>query len=168
MSFHFWHLFKGCSTAVEWCSIFASPIAFKRMHPSMVLELSLLTTGSPALGRLPPADAANSRLFPSHWCFADHAIFPIFISDRRFGAVWINKRVFLETENTQALFFINKGTCKNPIAMSWLWEIFCLSVRHNFHLRERHFPGWYIRQADRLSRLIQWASFSNYGSFSHS
>ena len=181
MSFDFWHLFKGCSTAVEWCLIFASPIAFKRMHPSMVLDLSLLTTGLPALGRLPPADAPNSRLFPSHWCFAGHAIHPslrsnisflelfsIFISDRRFGAVWTNKRVFLETENTQALLFINKGTCKTPIAMSWLREIFCLSVRHNFHLLERHFPCWYNRQADRLSRLIQSASFSNYGSFSHS
>ena len=135
--------------------MFASPIAFKRMHPSMVLELSLLTTGLPALGRPPPADAANSRFFPSHWCFAGHAIhprslrlnisflelFPIFISDRHFGAVWTNKRVFLETENTRALLFINKGTCKNPIAMSWLREIFCLSVRHNCHFRERHFPG---------------------------
>ena len=121
-----------------------------------------------------PTDAANSRLFPSHWCFAGHVIdpsllsnisFPIFISDRRLGAVWTNKRIFVETENTQALSFINKGTCKNPIAMSWLREIFWLSIRHNFHLRERHLPGTYNRQADRLSRLIQSASFSNYGSF---
>ena len=102
----------------------------------MVLELSLLTTGLPALGRLPPADAANSRLFPSHWCSAGHAIhpslcsninflelFPIFISERRFGAVWTNKRVFVETENTQALLFINKGTCKNPIAMTYKWKL---------------------------------------------
>jgi len=105
-----------------------------------------------------PTDAANSRLFPSPWCFAGHAIdpsllsnisflelFPIFISDHRLGAVWTSKRVFVETENTQALSFINKGTCKNPIAMSWLREIFWLSVRHNFHLRERHLPGRYNR-----------------------
>ena len=70
-----------------------------------------------------------------------YQFFPIFISDRRFSAVWSNKRVFVETENTQALLFINKGTCKNPIAMSWLREIFCLNVRHNIHLREHHFPG---------------------------
>ena len=118
---------------------------------------------------------SSSRIISNYWTrlskiswFVSGELFPIFISDRRFGAVWTNKRVFLETENTQALLFINKGTCKTPIAMSWLREIFCLSVRHNFHLLERHFPCWYNRQADRLSRLIQSASFSNYGSFSHS
>ena len=51
------------SMAVEWCSIFASLIAFKRMHPSMVLELSLLTTGLPALGRLPPQTPPTHAYF---------------------------------------------------------------------------------------------------------
>lgn len=54
-----------------------------------------------------PTDAANSRLFPSHWCFAGHVIdpshlsnisflelFPIFTSDRRLGAVWTKETCF--------------------------------------------------------------------------
>lgn len=120
------------------------------------------------------ADDCNSRLFSTHWSTAGHAIdpslrsninflelFPILIAARRWGALWTNKRVCVETDNTQAMSFINKGTCKNPIAMSWLREIFWLGVRHNFHLRARHLPGINNGHADRLSRLIQSPHFSN-------
>ena len=56
-------IFLSRSTAVEWCSILASRIAFKRMHPSMVLEPSLLTTGLPALGRYPPQTPPTQAYF---------------------------------------------------------------------------------------------------------
>ena len=79
----------------------------------------------------------------------------ILLAARRWGPTWVNKRVCVETDNTQAMSFINKGTCKNPIAMTWLREIFWLSVRYNFHLRSRHLPGKFNHNADRLSRLLQ-------------
>lgn len=119
------------------------------------------------------ADDCNSRLFSTHQCTADHAIdpslrsninflelFPVLIEARRWGALWTNKRVCVETDNTQAMSFINKGTCKNLIAMSWLREIFWLGVRHNFDLRARHLPSTRNGLADRLSRLIQSHHFS--------
>ena len=144
----------------------------------MVLQLSLLTTVLPALGRLspqtPPAHAyfhltgallvtlSTRHIFQISISWSFSRFLPLTAVQVPFGP---KKRVFVETENTQTLSFINKGTCKNPIAMSWLREIFWLRVRHNFHLRERHLPGRYNRQADRLSRPIQSASFSNHGSF---
>ena len=65
----------------------------------------------------------------------------LIIAARHWGPSWTNKRICVETDNTQAMVFINKGSCKNPIPMYWLWELFWLSVRHNFHLRkpQQHF-----------------------------
>ena len=95
-----------------------------------------------------------SHSLPSHWCDDGHAIdpslhckinylelFPVLIAARSWGSSWTNKRICVETDNTQAMVFINKGSCKNPIPMYWLWESFWLSVRHNFHLCERHLAG---------------------------
>ena len=107
-----------------------------------------------------------SRPLSAHCSHAGHAIdsslrsninylelFPILISVRRWGPQFQNKRVIVETDNTQAMAFINNGTCINPIAMSWLREIFWISVQHNFHLLSRHLPGKLNTHADRLSRL---------------
>ena len=72
------------SMAVEWCSIFANPIAFKRMHPSMVLELSLLTTGLPALGRLSPQTP------PTHAYFHLTFVLLVALSTRHFDQISIS------------------------------------------------------------------------------
>ena len=96
----------------------------------------------------PAPDSHSSPVHDQHCSHAGHAIdpslrsninylelFPILIAVRRWGSRWLNKRVCVETDNTQAMAFINNGTCKNSIAMSWLREIFWISVRYNFHLR---------------------------------
>ena len=94
-------------------------------QPFMVLEPSCLMTGLLVPGPLDERESDRySQSLPSHW-----------------GPSWTNKRICVETDNTQAMVFINKGSCKNPIPMYWLWELFWLSVRHNFHLRERHLAG---------------------------
>ena len=111
-------------------------------------------------------DFRSSHFHNQHYSNAGHTIdpslrsninylelFPILIAVRRWGPRWLNKRVCVETDNTQTMAFINNGTCKNPIAISWLREIFWISVRYNFHLRSRHLPGKLNQHADRLSRL---------------
>lgn len=75
-------------------------------------------------------------------------LFPILLAAGRWGPTWVNKRVCVETDNTQAMSVINNGTRKNPIAMTWLREFFWLSVRYNFHLRSRHLPGKFNHNAD--------------------
>lgn len=109
---------------------------------------------------------SSSDYSSPHWSHAGHAVdpllrssinylelFPILLAVCRWGPRWSNKRVCVATENIQAMAFINNGTCKNPIAMSWLREIFWISVRFNFHLRSCHLPGKQNQHADRLSHL---------------
>ena len=124
-------------------------------QPFMVLEPSCLMTGLLVPGPLDERESDRySQSLPSHWCDDGHVIdpslrcninylelFPVLIAARHWGPSWTNKRICVETDNTQAMVFINKGSCKNPIPMYWLWELFWLSVRHNFHLRERHLAG---------------------------
>ena len=107
-----------------------------------------------------------SQSLPSHWCDDDHAIdlslrcninylelFPVLLAARHWGSSWTNKCICVETDNTQAMVFINKDSCKNPIAMYWLRELFWLSVRHDFHLRERHLAG--INNVMRTDWVVQ-------------
>ena len=81
----------------------------------------------------------------------------------REAAEYLTYLKFLAIKGTrfQTKAFVNKGSCKNPIAMSWLREIFWLSVQHNFHIHSRHLPGIKNVHADRLSRLIQSPHLSN-------
>ena len=101
-----------------------------------------------------PTSDFRSRFHIQHCSHAAHAIdpslrpninylglFPILLVVRRWAPRWSTEHVCVETDNTQAVAFINNGSCKNSIDMSWLREIFWLSIRYNFHLRSRHLPG---------------------------
>ena len=83
------------------------------------------------------SDFHNSCPHSAHYSHAGHALdpslrsninylelFPSLIAVRRWSARWLDKRVIVENDNTQTMAFINNGTCRNPIAMSWLREIF--------------------------------------------
>ena len=74
---------------------------------------------------------------------------------RRWSPHWANCHVCLHTDNTQAMAFLNKGSCKNPTAMDWLREIFWLSAIYNFRLTSRHITGLANVFADRLSRVTE-------------
>ena len=96
----------------------------------------------------PAAD--HMLLHNPHWSTAGHAIdsslcsninylelFPILLAARRWGPTWVNKCVCVETDNTQAMSFINKGMCKNPIVQFRIlrscWETAGFSSsRHKF------------------------------------
>jgi len=88
------------------------------------------------------ASAPNSlidydmSLYPHNWCTAGHAIdhslcsninflelFPVLLAACRSGSRWSNRRVCVETDNTQAMTFINKGYCKPKTR--WLCLGFC-------------------------------------------
>ena len=111
-----------------------------------------------------PTSDFHSRFHIQHCSHAGHAIdtwlcshinymelFPILLAICRWAPRWSNKSVCVETGNTQAMAFVNNCLCKNCIAMSWLREIFWLSVRYNFHLRSWHSPGKLNQHADRFS-----------------
>lgn len=136
----------------------------KPTRPFTVSVPSARMTGLQVLGPIAPFPTFTTLAHCSH---AGHALdpslrsninyylelFPILIAVRRWGPRWPDKRVIVETDNTQAMAFIKNGTCRNPIAMFWLREIFWISVQYNFHLRSRLLPGKLNQHADRLSRL---------------
>ena len=74
---------------------------------------------------------------------------------RRWSPHWANCHVCLHTDNTQAMSFLNKGSCKNTTAMDWLREIFWLSAIYNFRLTPCHIKGLENVFADHLSRLTE-------------
>ena len=111
----------------------------------------------------------SMSLYPHNWCTAGHAIdhslrfninilelFPVLLAARRWGPRWSHKRVCIETDNTQAMIFYQQRVLQNPLAMSWLRELFwlrsaCATISISFQ---------YIClvnitfSADRLSRLL--------------
>ena len=113
-------------------------------------------------------EADHMLLQNPHWITACQAIDPSLRSNINYlelfpillvACCWdpkrANKRVCIETDDTQAMSFNNNGTCKNPIAMTWLHEFFWQIIRYNFHLPSHHLPGKFNHVADRLSRLLQ-------------
>ncbi len=75
------------------------------------------------------------------------------LAARHWAKFWQNARIRIFTDNTQALSWINKGTSRNPTAMSLIREIFWLSVKYNFHLTAVHIKGCDNSATDLLSHL---------------
>ena len=71
-----------------------------------------------------------------HWCKA-----------------WSNKHVTISSDNTTAVSIINKGTCKNPVIMSYLRELFWLSAVYNFRITAKFILGHENPVADAISRM---------------
>ena len=93
-------------------------------------------------------------------------LIPVLIAARRFGHLWQNKRVFVYTDNSSVLSYINRATCKtSKHAMTYLRELFMISALFNFHLTARHLKGERNTIADCLSRLndpIKWNELMTY------
>ena len=80
-------------------------------------------------------------------------LYTVLVAARCFGTKWRNLHVVVYTDNTQAMALINKGVSKNSLVMSWLRELFWLSVVHNCHITSHHIKGKHNWIADKLSRL---------------
>lgn len=62
-------------------------------------------------------------------------------------------RVFIHSDNSATVAFLNRGTSKNAAALFWLKIIFYESLLHNFRFEAVHCPGETNIEADCLSRL---------------
>ena len=72
-----------------------------------------------------------------HWCLKD----------------WSNKHIIISLDSTTAVSIISKGTCKNPIVMKFLRELFWLSAFFNFRITAKFIPGHKNLIADAISHL---------------
>lgn len=96
------------------------------------------------------------------------------------GSIVENANVTVCTDSVVAKAVINKGTCRSPIVMGCLRELFWLSVKNNFKLRAIHIPGRFNIIPDTISRLHEpgqilhlkslldsWHQGAYYDTFSH-
>ena len=96
-----------------------------------------------------PADAPD--IAPLHINFKE--AFAIFLAARRWAPLWANHHVIVKCDNQAAVAMINKGTTANPIVMTWLRDLFWMSVIHNFRITAVYIPGVDNFRADRISRM---------------
>jgi hypothetical protein len=59
----------------------------------------------------------------------------------------------LHIDNAASLYAINKGTCKNKMAMSFIRELYMISLDNNFYITARYINTHDNVLADALSRI---------------
>lgn len=72
---------------------------------------------------------------------------------KHFGPRWANQSVIVYTDNTQAMFNINKGSSQNLNTMELLRHLLWLSTKYNFSIKCKHISSEGNWIADALSRL---------------
>ena len=80
-------------------------------------------------------------------------ILAIFLAVCRWAPAWLNKRIYIQTDNTTSVATINQCTSANPFIMSCLRTLFWLSAKFNFHVTAKHIPGLINTVADDISRI---------------
>ena len=80
-------------------------------------------------------------------------VISVILAAKKWAQVWKNAQVTVVTDSTVAKAIINKGTCRSPIVMNLLRELFWLSEQHQFKLRAMHIPGKLNQLPDCISRL---------------
>ena len=80
-------------------------------------------------------------------------VLAIILAAKRWGKLWCNKHVIIQSDNSTALSIVNKGTTGNPIIMRYLRELFWLSAVYNFRITAIYLPGCMNYIADAISRM---------------
>ena len=80
-------------------------------------------------------------------------LFPIWKAMQRWGERWRDSKVCCVTDNTQVMWAIRKGRSKNKFSMSWLREIFWMSVEYNISVTAVYISTDDNVLCDSLSRL---------------
>ena len=64
-------------------------------------------------------------------------LYTIVLSVRKWSSYWYDKRIVVYTENNCALYWLNKLSARNEVALEWLQEIAWLSTVKNFYIIAR-------------------------------
>ena len=86
-------------------------------------------------------------------------VLSVILAARRWGTLWANTCVTVFTDNTTAKSIINKGTCRHPLVMTYLRELFWIAATHNFSIKAAYIPGPSNILADSISRLHEPGQF---------
>ena len=80
-------------------------------------------------------------------------VLAILLAAERWAPLWQGADITVITDSVVAKAVINKGTCKNPLVMESLRNLFWLQVKYNFRLKAIHIPGSLNDLPDAISRL---------------
>jgi len=72
---------------------------------------------------------------------------------KKWAPYFQNKLLHVYSDNQCAVGIINKGSCKDPLVMESLREVFWYSVMYNFRIKCHWYPGIRNSLADAVSRL---------------
>ncbi len=89
----------------------------------------------------------------SSWHINDKECFGVFIAALRWGHLWQNCHIVVESDNSTTVAAINSGSCRSKNIMHMLRKLFGISARFNFHITAKHVPGILNTLADAGSRL---------------
>lgn len=81
-------------------------------------------------------------------------LFPILMAIQRWGPSWRDRKVICFSDNTHVVSALNKGKSANKHAMTFLRQLFWLSVLYNCQLTAVHIAGKLNVVADALSRVL--------------
>ncbi len=82
-------------------------------------------------------------------------VLSLLVAARRWAPLWSNSPVVLHTDSMSAKGVINKGSCRNPVVMKAIRELFWLSASFNFTIRAVFVPGKLNDIPDAISRIHQ-------------
>ena len=77
---------------------------------------------------------------------------PVLLAAKRWGHLWENCELVFVTDNTQVMHMLNSGRSSNKLCMSWIREMFWLSVNRNFYFKSVYIPTKDNVICDALSR----------------
>ena len=80
-------------------------------------------------------------------------VMAIVLAAKRWGHLWSNKHIVIQSDSTTAVSIINKGTSKNTVVMQHLRGLFWSSAIFNFRVTAIYIPGHMNCIADAISRL---------------
>ena len=80
-------------------------------------------------------------------------IFPLYLSILRWHEQFRNKWVVIYVDNSSTLAWLNKGTARCPLVMSWLRNIFWFSALSNFRITARYISTTDHVNSDTISLL---------------
>jgi hypothetical protein len=76
----------------------------------------------------------------------------IAIAIMTWGSNWNGKRISIRSDNTAAVAAINSGSCRQPLMMELIRELWFTCCTHSFEIRAVHVAGVKNVDADDLSR----------------
>ena len=135
-----------------------------KSQPNIILSTDACSEGGAAWHSNAKASAAFSNdWFYTNWK-ADYPgivdydinikeLYIIVLAVRRWSSYWYDKRIVVYTDNNCALYWLNKLSARNEVALEWLKELAWLSTVKNFYITARRITSKNNVTADALSRM---------------